>query len=102
MGEVLIQVSPVIRPEGGQDLAPRMPENFYDRAGEIATAIADIAKNLGPQVAGILKVDSSSPWAIDEFQMTFGVAAQVGSNIIVVNASGQATFTVTVTWSRKD
>jgi Trypsin-co-occurring domain 1 len=101
MGQILIEVSPASRPEGGQDLAPRIPEKFHDRAPEIAAAVAEVAKDLSPQVAGILGADASSPWAIDEFQMTFGVAAQVGSNIVVVSASGQATFTVTVTWSRK-
>lgn len=102
MGQLLIEVLPAIGPEAGQDLAPRIPEQFRERAAEIAAAVAEIAKDMGPQVGGLLEVDASSPWAIDQLQMTFGIAAQAGANIVVVTAHGQATFTVTVTWSRKD
>jgi hypothetical protein len=102
MSEVLIQVSPASRAEGGQDLAPRVPEKFQNRAAEITAAITDITKELSPQVAELLKVDGSSPWSIDELQLTFGISAQAGSNIVIVNVRGQATFTVSVKWSCKD
>lgn len=101
MGELLVEVVPATGPEGGQDLTARLPERFQARAAEIAGGIAEVARRMGPQFADLLK-DDGSPWSVDQLQMSFGVAAQADANIVVVTAHGQATFTVTVTWSRKE
>lgn len=101
MGDVLIQVSPVVGEViYSEDLGPVPPtlESFRARAGEVAETITEVATSLKEHLDSMLK--HKEGLAPDQVEVNFGLELQVGANAVITKATAGCTFTVRLTWTR--
>jgi hypothetical protein len=99
--EILVQVDPEVT---SGDLSPQihMPEEFAQRAREVAASIANIAGNLRANLETLMKPSGDSDWSVDSFDIGFSLALQAESGIVITKASAGATFSVKLTLKHSD
>src|SRR5690348_16776459 len=101
MGDVLIEVRPAaaqgIYPE---ELKPARPtlESFRDRAADIASTVADVARDLKYQFDAAL--GKGAGLAPDRVEIEFGLELQAETGVVIAKASAGCTFTVKLIWTR--
>ena len=93
---------------------PAIPESFAARAGEITATIAEVAgklrESLDAEVARAeAAVASAQPsgepaagWHLGSVELAFEISLQAEAGVVIAKAGTEATFSVTLTWSRGD
>jgi hypothetical protein len=89
--EIMVEVHP--RSVSG-DLAPRVavPEQFRQRAGEIADSVAEIADQFRSRLAGVFRQPAEPGWGVDSVEIGFDLAIQAEAGVVIAKASTSATF----------
>jgi len=100
MSQLLVEVSAT--DSYGENLTPAKPQEFMGKAKDIADAIVEVARDLGRHLNQSMKAGSADgPFEVTSLEVGFGVTVQSEASILVVKASGQATFNAKVTWTAK-
>jgi NCAIR mutase (PurE)-related protein len=80
------------------DLAPRTtyPEDFGNRASEIADGIAEIAQHMRSRLGQLLETRTSDSWKTESIEIGFDLAVQAEAGILIAKASAGTTFSARV------
>jgi hypothetical protein len=94
--EIMVEVQP--RSVSG-DLAPRaaVPEQFRERAGEIADSVAEIADQFRSRLARVLHRPDKPGWGVDSVEIGFNLAIRAEAGVVIAKASTSATFSAKLT-----
>jgi hypothetical protein len=116
-----VEVTELDETGGMLSAASSLPERFAARADEIADSVVEVAERFrrrlvnrqscararpanteaaagtGSDRAGT--VADADGWDLDEVRITFGLAVEAGSGVIVASGKAGATFGVEVSWS---
>lgn len=104
MAEILVEVRPAIVSGDVARRVPVAPESFASRAGEIADAITEVAEKLRDHLEeneAKAPAEATGPWSLDTVELAFELSLQAEAGVVIARASTAATFTATLTWSRK-
>ncbi len=100
MGEILVEVRPVYASGDIARRVPAVPESFASRAGEVADTITDVAADLRDHLEANMAGTESHLWRLTSVELGFELALQAEAGVIIARASTEATFSVTLTWSK--
>ena len=94
--EILLEVRP--RSVSG-DLAHSLalPEQFRQRAGDVADSVAEIAAQFRSRLEKALEKPADSGWRMDSIELRFDIAVQAEAGVIIARASSGATFSAKLT-----
>ena len=94
--EILLEVRPAS--ESG-DLGPgfTLPEQFRQRASEIANSVAEVANQFRSSLEKELKPTGVPGWHMDSIELRFDIAVQAEAGVIIARASSGATFSAKLT-----
>lgn len=95
-GNVLVQI---VETDGGREIAwgGNVTDRLRDRIDELRAAVV-----AGAQVvnADLDQLPEQPNWRVSELSATFGVTLTADAGVLLSRAGAQATFEVTVTFSR--
>jgi NTP-dependent ternary system trypsin peptidase co-occuring protein len=100
MAEILVEVR---APAASGDIArrrPATPESFASRAGEITDTITEVAEKLHDHLEAGMGSRQSALWQLGTVELAFSLALQAETGVVIARASAEATFSVTLTWSK--
>ncbi len=100
MAEILVEVLPANVSGDVARRRPAVPESFASRAGEVTDTIAEVAEKLRDHLEATMVPEESQLWPLSTVQLGFELALQAGAGVIIARASTEATFSVTLTWSK--
>jgi Trypsin-co-occurring domain 1 len=94
--KILLEVRPASM---SGDLGPglAMPEQFQQRASEIAGSVAEVASQFRLRLEKELKPSSVPGWHMDSIELRFDIAVQAEAGVIIARASSGATFSAKLT-----
>jgi hypothetical protein len=114
VAEILVDVRPVVTTGDISRRHPVLPEAFTARAGEITATIAEVAGKLRDSLdAEAAKAEASAAreqpagekaaaWCLDAVELAFELSLQAEAGVVITKAATEATFRVTLTWTRGD
>jgi hypothetical protein len=98
MAELKVEVF-ASEPSGRLSPMSALPERFASRAHEIADSVTEVADRFRERLS---QRESSTgadhAWHLDEVRITFQLALEAGSGVIIATGKAGATFTVDVMW----
>ncbi|MFD8495514.1 hypothetical protein [Amycolatopsis sp. NPDC059657] len=94
--DLLLEVTP--RQVSG-DLAPRkvVPEDFRQRAAEIAESVQEVADEFRTRLARLIKNPSNTEWGLESIEIGFDITVQAEAGVLIAKASTGATFSAKLT-----
>ncbi len=95
--EILLEVHP--RSVSG-DLAPRaagLPEEFRQRAGEIADSVAEVANQFRSRLEPMLRHSAEIGLGVESIEIGFDIAVQAEAGVVIAKATTGATFSARLT-----
>jgi hypothetical protein len=114
VAEILVDVLPVVATGDISRRRSVLPESFAVRADEITATITEVAgKFRGSLDKEVAKAEAAavreqpaghqaSGWRLNTVELAFEISLQAEAGVIITRASTEATFSVTLTWSRGD
>jgi Trypsin-co-occurring domain 1 len=102
VGEILVEVRPAYVSGDIARRVPAVPESFASRAGEVADTITDVAAGLRDHLEANMAEKESHLWRLTTVELGFELTLQAEAGVIIARASTEATFSVTLTWSKGD
>jgi hypothetical protein len=102
MAEILVEVSPVTTSGDVARRRPAVPESFTSRAGEITDTITEVAGKLHDHLESDMVSEQSALWQLNTVELAFELALKAEAGVVIARAGTEATFSVTLTWSRGD
>lgn len=101
MTDILVDVRPAVTTSGDvRRRGPATPESFADRAGDITDTITEVADKLQGRLEADMASKQSALWQLTTVELGFQLALQAEAGVVIARASTEATFSVTLTWSR--
>jgi Trypsin-co-occurring domain 1 len=89
--EILLEVRPATV---SGDLAPRalVPEEFKNRAAEIADSIGEVVDQFRARLGKVLARSEDTSWSVGSVEIAFDIAVQAEAGVIIARTSAGATF----------
>jgi hypothetical protein len=89
--EVLLEVRPAV---ASGDLAPRtlVPEEFRDRAAEIADSIGEVVDQFRSRLGKVLDRRENTAWRVASIEIAFAIAVQAEAGVVIAKTTAGATF----------
>jgi hypothetical protein len=98
MAEILVEVTPSPGDRGDLRTRSVVPEDFRQRALELADSIVDVAAGLRERFEVAAAGDERGRLRLDEIGVKFGIALQAEAGVVIARASAGATFEATLHW----
>ena len=90
--DILIEVRPVTF-SGNLGPHPVVPEEFRERAGEIADSITEVADQFRSRLEKMMHRHEDNGLHIGSIEIEFGIAVQAEAGVVIAKATAGATFT---------